>query len=205
MKKAYNDAYAEIQSPNKVMEKYISGKKHIEGQFLFGKDFVIFLGFRDCSWQVFGQKSLEEAIGLLLSDPIWQERIQKAIEIGKKHGYLGPVTFEFLGDYFMECNTRKQFELHTTEETLGDCVSITEMAREVAAHGNIMPYLQRQARERGIDVEGLSAQQIIEKFHELSPVKYCMQARINACEIVNLPGRFFAGTKGTRFQLIQKP
>lgn len=199
-RKAHNEqelviADVEIKG-NKILEKYIGGKEHTEGQLFVARDAAVYLGLRLCSWQVYGEKNFEESIGVEVSQK-WRVRMQKAIALARGYGYVGALTVEFLGDYFMEFNTRKQFELHTTETTLGGHISITEMQREVAATGLMMPYLRRQLHKLGISHKGLSAQGIVQLFSDISPDKYCMQMRINAVDVVNDNGVFrFCGTKG---------
>lgn len=108
---------------NYYAEKYISGR-HIELQFMAGRNGVKFLGTRDCSCQIKFQKILEE--GPAEAD----EKLIAALEakIAKMLvalDYVGIGTAEFIYDlkgnvfHFLEINPRIQVESPVTEKSYG--------------------------------------------------------------------------------------
>jgi acetyl-CoA carboxylase biotin carboxylase subunit len=105
------------------VEKLLEAPRHIEIQVLFDQhENGVALFERECSIQRRYQKIVEEAPSVLCQTiPGLRERMcAAAISLGKRVGYTGVGTVEFLVDsggnfYFMEMNTRLQVEHPVTE------------------------------------------------------------------------------------------
>ncbi|HHC30015.1 MAG TPA: acetyl-CoA carboxylase biotin carboxylase subunit, partial [Rhodobacterales bacterium] len=121
---ARTEAKAAFGNDEVYMEKYLQTPRHIEIQvFGDGKGGGVHLAERDCSLQRRHQKVLEEAPGPAITP---EERAEiggicaKAIA---EMGYSGAGTIEFLYEngefYFIEMNTRLQFEHPVTEAIFG--------------------------------------------------------------------------------------
>jgi excisionase family DNA binding protein len=108
-----------------VLERFLSGSRHVEAQVLFDAHGAgVHLGERDCSAQRRNQKIVEEAPAPSVT-PALRERIGKAaLAVASAVGYVSAGTVEMLltdaGDfYFLEMNTRLQVEHPVTEEVTG--------------------------------------------------------------------------------------
>lgn len=107
------------------VEKYISGARHIEFQFIADAlGSVIHLGDRECSIQRRHQKLVEEAPSSLLDDRLREEMGQLVIKAAKEIGYVTAGTLEFLVApdlryYAIEVNPRIQVEHTVTEMIVG--------------------------------------------------------------------------------------
>ncbi len=108
-----------------ILEHVVENPRHIEVQIVGdSQGRVIALGERECSVQRRHQKIIEETPSTALNDAMQTEMSAAAVRIGKKLGYIGAGTIEFLvgdGDkfYFMEMNTRLQVEHPVTEMVYG--------------------------------------------------------------------------------------
>ncbi|RMG85477.1 MAG: ATP-grasp domain-containing protein, partial [Chloroflexi bacterium] len=108
-----------------ILEHVVENPRHIEVQIVGDtQGRVIALGERECSIQRRHQKIIEETPSTALNDAMRTEMLAAAVRIGKKLGYIGAGTIEFLvgdGDkfYFMEMNTRLQVEHPVTEMVYG--------------------------------------------------------------------------------------
>jgi len=106
------------------MEKYLENPRHIEFQLLADQEGnAIHLGERDCSMQRRHQKVVEEAPGPGITEAQRSEIGERCVEAGRRIGYRGAGTFEFLFEngcfYFIEMNTRVQVEHPVTEMVTG--------------------------------------------------------------------------------------
>jgi acetyl-CoA carboxylase biotin carboxylase subunit len=107
------------------LERYVSPARHVEVQLLGDGERVIHLGDRDCSVQRRYQKLVEEAPAPLLGDDLRGGLRAAAVALGKRLGYRGAGTVEFLVDprhgafYFLEVNARIQVEHPVTEAITG--------------------------------------------------------------------------------------
>jgi propionyl-CoA carboxylase alpha chain len=108
-----------------LIEKYLEAARHVEIQILgdhHGN--LIHLFERDCSAQRRHQKVIEESPSPALTPDIRRRMAEKALALGRKMGYTGAGTVEFLlapsGEfYFIEVNTRIQVEHPVTEMITG--------------------------------------------------------------------------------------
>jgi 3-methylcrotonyl-CoA carboxylase alpha subunit len=113
-----------------LIEKYISGPRHIEVQ-VFGDSHgnVVHLFERDCSLQRRHQKVIEEAPAPGMDEATRQAICSAAVKAAKTVSYVGAGTIEFIADaseglradriWFMEMNTRLQVEHPVTEAITG--------------------------------------------------------------------------------------
>ena len=140
-----------FNNPAVYMEKFLENPRHVEFQVLSdGQGHAVYLGERDCSMQRRNQKVLEEAPAPFISDEqrktIGERCAQACIDIG----YRGAGTFEFLYEngefYFIEMNTRVQFEHPITEMITG--VDIVREMISVCA-GNPLSMTQDDIKLKG--------------------------------------------------------
>jgi acetyl-CoA carboxylase biotin carboxylase subunit len=119
------EAGAAFGDPRVYLERYVSPARHVEVQLLGDGERVIHLGDRDCSVQRRYQKLVEEAPAPLLGDDLRGGLRAAAVALGKRLGYRGAGTVEFLVDprhgafYFLEVNARIQVEHPVTEAITG--------------------------------------------------------------------------------------
>ena len=82
-----------------LLEKCISGARHIEVQFVVNQNREAFaLGIRDCSIQRKNQKIIEEAPSPILPKDIEKLLCESAKNLAQRSGYSGVGTAEFLYD-----------------------------------------------------------------------------------------------------------
>ena len=126
------------------IEKHLPDARHIEIQILGDRKKVVHLGERDCSIQRRFQKLLEESPTQFLDKKQKETLRNLAVKFGKRLGYRGAGTVEFLVDrnknfYFMEANPRLQVEHPVTEAITG--IDIVEQQIRIA-QGQEMPFSQ---------------------------------------------------------------
>ncbi len=124
--------------PGVLLERYISGARHVEVQILGLADgTVLALGERDCSVQRRHQKVIEEAPSSILGGGLRARLLDAAVRAGQAVGYRNAGTVECLVDrtadefYFIEMNTRLQVEHPLTELLFG--VDLVEEQLRVAS------------------------------------------------------------------------
>ncbi|KAI9252138.1 carbamoyl-phosphate synthase L chain, ATP binding domain-containing protein [Sporodiniella umbellata] len=109
-----------------LIEKYFTSVRHVEIQIFGDKHGNVYhINERDCSIQRRHQKVVEETPSPAVDGPLRQAMTQAAVELGRKLGYVGAGTAEFILDektkrfYFLELNTRLQVEHPITEAISG--------------------------------------------------------------------------------------
>ena len=124
------EAAASFGDDRILIEKYISGPRHIEVQ-VFGDSHgnVVHLFERDCSLQRRHQKVIEEAPAPGMDEVTRQAICSAAVKAALAVNYVGAGTVEFIADaseglradriWFMEMNTRLQVEHPVTEAITG--------------------------------------------------------------------------------------
>ena len=140
-----------------LLEKLLVEPRHVEFQ-IFGDAHgnVIHLGERECSIQRRHQKVIEETPSPALTPELRARMGEAAVTVGKRLGYTGAGTVEFLLDqasgefYFLEVNTRLQVEHPVTELVTG-----LDLVRwqVLVAEGHPLPLAQDKVRFRGHAVE----------------------------------------------------
>ncbi len=122
---AQSEAEAAFARPELYLEKYLTGIRHIEFQFLADShSHSISLGDRECSLQRRHQKLLEECPSPAVSERMRSSVGKRVTEAISSIGYVNAGTMEFLMDrrgrlYFMEINKRLQVEHRPTEMVYG--------------------------------------------------------------------------------------
>jgi acetyl-CoA carboxylase biotin carboxylase subunit len=113
-------------SPAILLERFISGARHVEVQLLgLGDGTVVALGERDCSVQRRHQKVAEETPSPGVSEELRARMLAGAVRAGEAVDYRGAGTVECLVDtasqeyVFLEMNTRLQVEHPITELVTG--------------------------------------------------------------------------------------
>jgi acetyl-CoA carboxylase, biotin carboxylase subunit len=113
-------------SPAILLERFITGARHVEVQLIGLNDgTVVALGERDCSVQRRHQKVAEETPSPGVGDDLRARMLAGAVRAGEAVGYLGAGTVECLVDtvsqeyVFLEMNTRLQVEHPITELVTG--------------------------------------------------------------------------------------
>jgi acetyl-CoA carboxylase, biotin carboxylase subunit len=116
---------AAFGDPRVYLERFVTSGRHVEVQLLGDGETVIHLGERDCSVQRRYQKLLEEAPAPGLDDRLRGRLHRAAVALGRRLGYRGLGTVEFLVDqdrddfFFLEVNARIQVEHPVTEAVTG--------------------------------------------------------------------------------------
>jgi len=117
-----------------LIEKYITGPRHIEVQVMsdrFGNHLHFFE--RECSIQRRHQKVVEETPSMALTPEIREKICKTSVDITTAINYEGAGTVEYILDedgsfYFLEMNTRLQVEHPVTEMVTGaDLVALQIM------------------------------------------------------------------------------
>ncbi len=112
--------------PAILLERYVSGARHVEVQILGLVDGrAVALGERECSVQRRHQKVAEESPSPAVDGPLRERLCAAAVRAGEAVGYRNAGTVEFLLDprsgdfFFLEMNTRLQVEHPVTELVTG--------------------------------------------------------------------------------------
>ncbi len=156
LRSARSEAAAAFGNGDLLLERAISGPRHIEVQ-IFADTFgnVVHLGERDCSVQRRHQKLIEEAPSPAVDAALRERLGAVAVEVARAAAYVGAGTVEFLLDasgafFFIEMNTRLQVEHPVTEAIFG--VDLVAWQLRVA-RGEPLPLLQDQLRSYGHAIE----------------------------------------------------
>jgi 3-methylcrotonyl-CoA carboxylase alpha subunit len=152
---AKREAVGAFGDDRMLIEKYLSGPRHIEIQIfadIHGN--TIYLFERECSIQRRYQKVLEEAPAPGLDAKRRSVMGKTAVAAARAVGYVGAGTVEFIADaksfYFIEMNARLQVEHPVTEMVTG--LDLVEWQLRVAV-GEALPVDQRDLRLRGHAIE----------------------------------------------------
>ena len=155
------EARASFGDERVLIEKYITGPRHIEVQ-VFGDlhGNVVHLFERDCSLQRRHQKVIEEAPAPGMDEATREALCAVAVKAAKAVNYVGAGTIEFIADasqglradriWFMEMNTRLQVEHPVTESITGQ--DLVEWQLRVAS-GEKLPKTQEQLSINGWSME----------------------------------------------------
>ena len=153
---ARREALAAFGSDELILEKAVTGARHIEIQ-VFGDNsgHIIHLGERDCSIQRRHQKVIEEAPSPAVNAELRARMGAAAVAAARAITYTGAGTVEFLLDdkgnfYFLEMNTRIQVEHPVTEAITG--FDLVRWQIDVAA-GAKLPVAQEQIALTGHAIE----------------------------------------------------
>ncbi|KAI8100180.1 carbamoyl-phosphate synthase L chain, ATP binding domain-containing protein [Halteromyces radiatus] len=139
---AKGESLRSFGSDKLLIEKYFESIRHVEIQ-IFGDKYgnVYHINERDCSIQRRHQKVVEETPSPAVDDDLRKRMTTAAVELGRKLGYVGAGTAEFILDektkrfYFLELNTRLQVEHPITEAISG--LDLVELQLLVAQGVNL--------------------------------------------------------------------
>ena len=155
------EAQASFGNAHVLIEKYVTGPRHIEVQ-VFGDlhGNVVHLFERDCSLQRRHQKVIEEAPAPGMDEATREALCTVAVKAAQAINYAGAGTIEFIADaseglradriWFMEMNTRLQVEHPVTEMITGQ--DLVEWQLRVAS-GEKLPRRQDELAINGWAME----------------------------------------------------
>jgi 3-methylcrotonyl-CoA carboxylase alpha subunit len=152
LKAAQREALKGFGDDKMLVEKYLTGPRHVEVQvFCDSHGNGVHLFERDCSLQRRHQKVIEEAPAPGMTEALREAMGSAAVQAAKAINYCGAGTVEFLladsGEfYFMEMNTRLQVEHPVTEMITGQ--DLVEWQLRVAA-GLPLPHAQHELKITG--------------------------------------------------------
>jgi 3-methylcrotonyl-CoA carboxylase alpha subunit len=153
---ARREALAAFGDDTLIIERYVSGPRHVEIQILGDTHGNLVHVFeRECSIQRRHQKILEESPSPALTPELRAAMGEAAVRVGRALGYSSAGTVEFiLGDdgafYFLEVNTRLQVE-HPVTELVTGLDLVAEQLR--IARGEPLGYGQDDLVQRGHAIE----------------------------------------------------
>ena len=156
LESAQREAENSFGNSHIILEKYISGPRHIEVQILCDSHGnALHLFERECSIQRRYQKIVEESPSPNLSDGQRKSLYHSALNIARHIQYEGVGTVEFILDedgkhYFLEMNTRLQVEHPVTEMITG--LDLVQLQIQVA-DGEKLNIKQDQIQSCGHAVE----------------------------------------------------
>jgi acetyl/propionyl-CoA carboxylase alpha subunit/acetyl-CoA carboxylase carboxyltransferase component len=140
---ARNEAEAAFGDPTVFLERLVTGARHVEVQIIGDRHGTLWsVGVRDCTIQRRHQKVVEEAPSPALSPAEDRALREAAASLGRRAGYHGAGTVEFLFDpihrtaLFMEVNARLQVEHPVTEATTG--LDLVKLQLHVAGGGRLL-------------------------------------------------------------------
>jgi acetyl-CoA/propionyl-CoA carboxylase biotin carboxyl carrier protein len=153
---ARREAKAAFGSEGLVLERFVTGARHIEIQVL-GDAYGNLVGLleRECTLQRRHQKIVEECPSPALTPALRARMIEAGVRLAKSVGYRNAGTLEFLlsdaGEfYFLEMNTRLQVEHPVTELVAG--IDLVEWQLRIAA-GERLTVRQDDVTPRGAAIE----------------------------------------------------
>jgi acetyl-CoA carboxylase biotin carboxylase subunit len=153
---ARREALAAFGDDTLIIERYVSGPRHVEIQILGDTHGNLVHVFeRECSIQRRHQKILEESPSPALTPALRAAMGEAAVRVGRAIAYSSAGTVEFiLGDdgafYFLEVNTRLQVE-HPVTELVTGLDLVAEQLR--VARGEPLGYGQDDLVQRGHAIE----------------------------------------------------
>jgi acetyl-CoA carboxylase biotin carboxylase subunit len=156
VQRATAEAGAAFGDPRVYLERFLPDGRHVEVQLLGDGQTVIHLGDRDCSVQRRYQKLLEEAPAPGLGEELRGRLHRAAVALGRRLGYRGLGTVEFLVDqalegfFFLELNARIQVEHPVTEAVTGLDLVAEQLA---VAEGRPLQLAQAEVTPAGHAIE----------------------------------------------------
>jgi acetyl-CoA carboxylase biotin carboxylase subunit len=156
VQRATAEAGAAFGDPRVYLERFLPAGRHVEVQLLGDGQTVIHLGDRDCSVQRRYQKLLEEAPAPSLGEELRGRLHRAAVALGRRLGYRGLGTVEFLVDqaldgfFFLELNARIQVEHPVTEAVTGLDLVAEQLA---VAEGRPLRLAQAEVTPAGHAIE----------------------------------------------------
>jgi acetyl-CoA carboxylase, biotin carboxylase subunit len=156
VQRATAEAGAAFGDHRVYLERFLPAGRHVEVQLLGDGQTVIHLGDRDCSVQRRYQKLLEEAPAPGLGEELRGRLHRAAVALGRRLGYRGLGTVEFLVDqaldgfFFLELNARIQVEHPVTEAVTGLDLVAEQLA---VAEGRPLRLAQAEVTPAGHAIE----------------------------------------------------
>jgi acetyl-CoA carboxylase, biotin carboxylase subunit len=156
VQRATAEAGAAFGDARVYLERFLPAGRHVEVQLLGDGQTVLHLGDRDCSVQRRYQKLLEEAPAPGLGQRLRGRLHRAAVALGRRLGYRGLGTVEFLVDqaldgfFFLELNARIQVEHPVTEAVTGLDLVAEQLA---VAEGRPLHFTQAEVTPAGHAIE----------------------------------------------------